>query len=164
MFDNSNSSADDASGYGNGVDVGYDDNDENEGGDFLEYETEPDFAFDSDNLLNDAAELDEEIEQVLRQQSSLSNREKNNSTSPKVAKANTRHATHVKSIISCWSSEMQLVQFRQTAEQVANEYLKAANIKLYSNTAKKTTVKDPEAYRQGKKDSKKLDVRQKLVE
>lgn len=76
MFDNSNSSADDASGYDNGVDVGYDDNDENEGGDFLGYETEPDFAFDSDNLLNDAAELDEEIEQVLRQQSSLSNREK----------------------------------------------------------------------------------------
>lgn len=59
---------------------------------------------------------------------------------------------------------MQLVQFRQTAEQVANEYLKAANIKLHSNRAKKTTVKDPEAYRQGKKDSKKLDVRQKLVE
>ncbi len=59
---------------------------------------------------------------------------------------------------------MQLVKFRETAEQVADEYLKATNIKLGKGWAQRTTVKDHEAYRQGKEDSKKVDVRQKLVE
>lgn len=59
---------------------------------------------------------------------------------------------------------MQLVKFRETAEQVADEYLKAANIKLGSSRAHRTTVKDYAAYSQGKEDSKKVDVRQKLVE
>lgn len=59
---------------------------------------------------------------------------------------------------------MQLVKFREAAEQVADEYLKAANIKLGKNRPQRTTVKDREAYLQGKEDSKKVDVRQKLVE
>ena len=37
-------------------------------------------------------------------------------------------------------------------------------MKLGKNCAKKTTVKDREAYRQGKENSKKVDVHQKLVE
>ena len=83
--------------------------------------------------------------------------------SPKVAKPDTCDPTHIRSI-SCWTSEMQLVKFRQTAEQVADGYLKATNIKVGKAWAQRTTVKDHEAYRQGKEDSKKVDVRQKLVE
>lgn len=157
--ESSNGSTDDISVYGDSID-GHDDNDENEG---LDSQIEPDFKLDSVELLEDAAKLDEEVEKVLRRQPSLSNYTNAHTRSPKVANPDTRHPTHANSV-SCWASEMQLVRFRELAEQVADEYLKAANMKLGKNRAKKATVKDREAYRQGKEDSKKVDVHQKLVE
>lgn len=160
---NSNVPWDDPSGDDDCTDVGHDDNDAGVGRDTLEMETEPDFKLDGGDLLNDAAELDEEIEKVLRRQTSLLNGTNSQTKSPKVEKSDTRDPTHVRTI-SCWASEMQLVKFRETAEQVADQYLKAANLKLDKNRDKQTTVKDHEAYRQGREDSKKMDVRRKLIE
>lgn len=163
FVDCSNVPLDDTSRDNYCTEDGHGDNDDSGGGDSLETEIEPDFKLDGGELLNDAAELDEEIEKVLRRKSRLANRLNVEFKSPKVTKPDTCDPTHVRSI-SCWASEMQLVKFRVTAEQVADEYLKAANIKLGKNRAQQTTVKDREAYLQGKEDSKKVDVRQKLVE
>ena len=62
-----------------------------------------------------------------------------------------------------WASEMQLVQFCRSAEQVAAEVVKASNIRLRKGR-KRTDVRDYGAYCQGKADSQKFDVRQRLVE
>jgi len=58
---------------------------------------------------------------------------------------------------------MQLARFYKSAEKVAEDVLKAKNIKLKKG-GKRTAVKDPGAYRQGQEDSNKIDVRQRLVE
>lgn len=163
LVDHSNAHVDNTSGDYNSTEGGHEDNDDIGGGYFLEIETEPDFKLDGGELLSDAADLDEEIEKILRGQSSLVNGPNAQAKSPKAAKTDTCDPIHVRSI-SCWASEMQLVKFRETAEQVADEYLKAANIKFGSSRAHRTTVKDYAAYSQGKEDSKKVDVRQKLVE
>jgi hypothetical protein len=59
---------------------------------------------------------------------------------------------------------MQLVRFRETAEKVAKDILKAKSIKPTKRRGKNTAASDFGANSQGKKDSKKIDVRQNLVE
>lgn len=137
---------------------GHEDNDDSAGGYPLETETEPDFKLEGGEFLNDAAELDKEIEKVIcRQQSHLANRlNAVEAKSPNFAKPDTNDPTHVRSS-SSWSSETQLLKFRETAEQVAVEYLKAANIEVDTCKAKHTTVKNRRAYFQGKEDSKKVE-------
>lgn len=58
---------------------------------------------------------------------------------------------------------MQLTLFRARAEAIADEYLKRNNIKL-GPPGRASTAKDFAAYRQGKKDSRKVDVRRKRLE
>ena len=65
------------------------------------------------------------------------------------------------SVSSPWASVMQLVRFRATSEQVADDYMKQSNIKISNRTARpRPFVRSPEAYRQGRKDSTKINVRQ----
>ncbi|KAJ6050209.1 uncharacterized protein N7446_005555 [Penicillium canescens] len=61
---------------------------------------------------------------------------------------------------SCWKSQMQLVHFRTTSEQVADDYLVQHKIKLRSGRKRKSTIRDKESYRRGEQDSSKIDVRQ----
>ena len=59
-----------------------------------------------------------------------------------------------------WSSTIQLQTYRQISEQIANSYLIQNNIKPTSRRARaETNPCDPAAYKQGKKDSKKIDLR-----
>jgi hypothetical protein len=53
---------------------------------------------------------------------------------------------------------MQLVQFRATAEQVADEYLEQHGIELSSTKARPSIVRDIDAYRQGREGSSKIKV------
>lgn len=62
-----------------------------------------------------------------------------------------------------WKSAMQLTLFRQTAIQVADDYLKSKDLKL-RHRRRGATAKDPKAFKQGQKDSRKIDVRQKALE
>lgn len=59
---------------------------------------------------------------------------------------------------SPWESGMQLVQFRATAEQVADEYLEQHGIQLSSTKARPSIVRDIDAYHQGREDSSKIKV------
>ncbi|KAJ6009037.1 hypothetical protein N7522_004053 [Penicillium canescens] len=61
---------------------------------------------------------------------------------------------------SRWKSQMQLVHFRATSEQVADDYLAQHKIKLRSGRKRKSTIRDKESYRRGQQDSSKIDVRQ----
>ncbi|MCJ1264958.1 hypothetical protein MMC22_004833 [Lobaria immixta] len=65
--------------------------------------------------------------------------------------------------IQTWESEMQLTLFRAKAEGIADEYLKSNNVKLHRGR-KSTAAKDYAAYKQGKKDSRNVDVRRKRLE
>ncbi|KAE8317714.1 hypothetical protein BDV41DRAFT_572592 [Aspergillus transmontanensis] len=50
---------------------------------------------------------------------------------------------------SPWASEMQLVRFRATSVQVADDYLKERNIKLRRRKARHVVSRDSSAYREG---------------
>ncbi|KAJ5902535.1 hypothetical protein N7495_003063 [Penicillium taxi] len=59
---------------------------------------------------------------------------------------------------SPWNSGMQLVQFRETAGQVADAYLKQNSIKLRHHKKREPAIKDLNSYRQGQKDSSKIEI------
>ena len=65
--------------------------------------------------------------------------------------------------IKSWESEMQLTLFRETAQEIAKDYLQQKNIKL-TNLREATAAKDHAAYKLGKKDSKNVDVRRRRLE
>lgn len=79
------------------------------------------------------------------------------------AEVDKNHARDITPPIKTWESEMQLTLFCARAEAIADEYLKNNNIKLSSGRAS-TAAKDFTAYNQGKKDSRKVDVRRKRLE
>lgn len=58
---------------------------------------------------------------------------------------------------------MQLTLFRAKAGEIADEYLQKKKIKL-TKGRKSSVAKDHAAYKQGKKDSHKVDVRRKRLE
>ena len=63
-----------------------------------------------------------------------------------------------------WASMHQLTVFREEAKVIGKDVLKSYNIKLVSSRKRKRSVKEPEAYRQGWKDSKKINVRIAAIE
>jgi hypothetical protein len=65
---------------------------------------------------------------------------------------------------SKWTSHMQLITFRATAGKIADEYLKGKGVKLYGRSARSRKIQDLNAYNQGVKDSKKIDVHGKIIE
>ncbi|RFU25051.1 hypothetical protein B7463_g11281, partial [Scytalidium lignicola] len=56
---------------------------------------------------------------------------------------------------SYWSSRMQLITFRETAEKIAEEYLADRGVKLRSSSTRSSVIRDWDAYSQGVRDSKK---------
>jgi hypothetical protein len=57
-----------------------------------------------------------------------------------------------------WASTRALVKFRESAQKVAEEYLKANVGKLRRARKSKRSIGDKAAYRDGKEDSKKVDL------
>ncbi|KAH7311802.1 hypothetical protein BKA65DRAFT_155457 [Rhexocercosporidium sp. MPI-PUGE-AT-0058] len=64
---------------------------------------------------------------------------------------------------SQWASQMQLVTFRATATNIADVYLEDRGVMLQNRSARSTVIRDRNAYSQGAKDSKKIDVYRKRV-
>lgn len=66
-----------------------------------------------------------------------------------------------------WKSVQQLVAFRDTSVAIADDFLKAQNVKL--STGRKSTRRGPQTwkevslYRQGREDAKKIDVRRNRI-
>ncbi|KIW92597.1 uncharacterized protein Z519_06444 [Cladophialophora bantiana CBS 173.52] len=66
--------------------------------------------------------------------------------------------------VSPWNSSQALVRFRQSAEKVAEEYLKAQKTKLSKGRRRERRVRDYCAYREGIEDSKQIDVKRRRIE
>lgn len=62
-----------------------------------------------------------------------------------------------------WKSHMQLIQFRETTEEIAKNWLNDKGTKL-RKSRKRSGVKGWNAFRKGQKDSKKIDVRRKTIQ
>ena len=65
---------------------------------------------------------------------------------------------------SLWASASQLTLFRATAQKIAEEYIKSTNTKLTAGRARVSSVRDYGAYEQGRKDSRKIDVKRRRIE
>jgi Protein of unknown function (DUF2786) len=65
---------------------------------------------------------------------------------------------------SLWASASQLTLFRATAQKIAEEYIKSTKTKLTAGRARVSSVRDYEAYEQGRKDSRKIDVKRRRIE
>jgi hypothetical protein len=59
---------------------------------------------------------------------------------------------------SPWETGVQLIRFRATAEQVAEDYLKEKKIKLSQGRQRYYTIRDFDAYRQGQADSAMIEI------
>jgi hypothetical protein len=64
---------------------------------------------------------------------------------------------------SKWASHMQLVTFRAIATKIADEYLEDKGVKLRNRLARSTVIRDRNAYSQGVRDSKKIDMHRKRL-
>lgn len=62
-----------------------------------------------------------------------------------------------------WTSHVQLVQFRETATKIAEDYLKDQGIKLGRGSVRSSVIRDREAYDRGVRDAKKIDVHRKKI-
>ncbi|EGD87710.1 hypothetical protein H112_04178 [Trichophyton rubrum D6] len=137
------------------------------------FTVEPDFKEADGDLLDPTADLDEEIGRLLKREASpfisldgiKSEEEKQSHSSTSVDTAMPRDIP-VASVpaASPWKSEMQLIRFRQTSKKVGDDYLKQQNIRLCTTARRYTDVRDASAYRQGLKDSNKVDVRRRRLE
>lgn len=63
-----------------------------------------------------------------------------------------------------WTSSMQLTIYRENVAKIAEDVLKANNIKLGAAKKRKRSVKDKKQYAQGVRDSKKINVRGARIE
>jgi hypothetical protein len=62
-----------------------------------------------------------------------------------------------------WSSQKQLTVFRNTAKQTAEDFVREQNVKLYKK-ANRSRVRDMEEWKNGKRDSRKIDIRRRRLE
>jgi hypothetical protein len=124
-----------------------------------------DFNIDDAQITDIGDDLDESIKRFVKLESSES------SNHIEIPKYSPESETTIKPessptsipVASPWESGMQLVQFRATAEQVADDYLKQNNITLCSGRKRSSIVRDPCAYRRGQLDSSKIEVRRQAL-
>ncbi|KOS43159.1 hypothetical protein ACN38_g5954 [Penicillium nordicum] len=141
--------------------TGFDSDSDNELGEGGGFSIKADFNTDDAQIIDLCDDVEEGIQSLLK-------REPVEPSDPfDIPKFTTETKTSIKTepgfksepVSSPWKSGMQLVQFRETAEQVADDYLKENNIKLHNSRSRTSTIRDPNAYRRGQEDSSKLEIR-----
>ena len=65
--------------------------------------------------------------------------------------------------LSLWRNGMQLVQHRESADKIAEDWIKAQGIKFSGRERRSAPIRDEDSYAQGEEDSKKIDVRQRRI-
>jgi hypothetical protein len=131
-----------------------------------EYEENEGFSIKADFNTDDAQVIDlcDDVEESIEM---FVKREQAEPPNPsKTPKLSTETYTSIKTetelqampVASPWKSGMQLVRFRATAEQVADDYLKQNKIKLRCSRERSSTIRDLNAYRRGQEDSSKLEI------
>lgn len=64
---------------------------------------------------------------------------------------------------SKWASQMQLDVFRATATKIAEEYINEKGVKFRKGRKRTNVIRDHNAYKQGERDGKKIDVHRKTI-
>lgn len=75
-----------------------------------------------------------------------------------------KHESDKLSGLTEWKSAGALILFRQNAQKIAEDYLKANDVKLSKGRKRDYKVRDWDAYHDGVKDSKKIDVKRRRIE
>ena len=135
---------------GNGEDTSEEDDDS---GDDEDFHLEPTFKHeDDDKPIDITVDLDDQLRRMLPQ--------RDPPASPEVLDKTAIDDTPK----SIWFTSQALVHFRQSAKKVAEEYLNEKDMKLGKRRKREWSVKDPELYRQGVRDSKDVDVKRRRIE
>ncbi|KAH9216815.1 hypothetical protein DL95DRAFT_362852 [Leptodontidium sp. 2 PMI_412] len=136
---------------------------------------EPDFKVEDEYNVNSFRDLDEEISKLIKPEpltqgnvpSPLPKREPTPAhsaeTEQKLNKPPELEPLVEPELESQWASQMQLVTFRATATKIADEYLEDRGVTLRAGSARSTVIRDLNAYSQGVKDSRKIDVYRKRI-
>lgn len=102
-----------------------------------------DFNDEDSDTLDVTAPFEEELQKEVSKASSAPSKDPITSEPTKVG----------------WASSMQLTIYRENVAKIAEDFLKANNIKLGTRRKIERSVKDKKQYAQGVRDSKKIDVR-----
>jgi hypothetical protein len=131
---------------------------------------EPDFKLEDDAQIDLSGDIDEMIKRLVQPEPELehnfdpSDLSRRSSTHTLLNEPDMKQERNDVSVPdSNWKSTMQLIKFRATASKIAEDYLKASGIKLTSFRTGHTSIRDYSAYAQGKRDSKKIDVRRNRI-
>ncbi|KAE8361712.1 hypothetical protein BDV27DRAFT_147608 [Aspergillus caelatus] len=126
-----------------------------------------DFNENDENVVDLMCSVEDNIDKIIKRESRETH-DFNSIPSPSVKQnPSDKNSSFVKSedmSNSPWMSETQLVRFRATSVQVADEYLKKHNIKLRMGKTRTVVTRDYSAYREGWKDSEKIDFRRRRLE
>ncbi|KAJ6117645.1 hypothetical protein N7512_007370 [Penicillium capsulatum] len=137
--------------------------DKSDGGDDDMMDTKADFNASDAHIIDLTDDVDETIKNFIKREPTevydLNKIPGSSTASTTRIKAEPKAEPQSMPVTSPWGSGMQLVQFRETAEQVADDYLKQNNIKLSTSRHRSSTARDRNAYRQGQLDSSKIKVR-----
>lgn len=141
-----------------------------------ETEARPTFKVEHSMPLDPEADFEAELQRILK-------RERSSSPVAKIKSEDTTSQVKVEGRLSglldvkpkleddepptensLWASASQLTLFRATAQKIAEEYIKSTNKKLRAGRARVSSVRDYGAYEQGRKDSRKIDVKRRRIE
>lgn len=120
-----------------------------------------DFSMDDVQTIDLCDDVDENIETYMKRESTKPTNP--NKIPESLAEFDRKVEPETKPptpMASCWKSQTQLVHFRATSEQVADDYLAQHEIKLRSGRKRTSTIRDKESYHRGQQDSSKINVRQ----
>lgn len=146
--------------------VGFDSDSDSELGESGDFSIKADFNTDDAQIIDFCDDVEESIQSLLK-------REPVEPSDPfDIPKFTTKTKTSIKTDpefqskleSSPWKSGMQLVRFRATAEQVADDYLKENKIKLRNSRKRSSTIRDLDAYRRGQEDSSKLEIHRPVLD
>jgi hypothetical protein len=141
-----------------------------------EMEAQPTFTVEQSMSLDPEADFEAELQRILKCEPSwpsFSKIKPDDTTSPSRVERDLSGLLDVKpnleddeppSETSLWTSASQLTLFRANAQKIAEEYIKSTNTKLRAGRARVPSVRDYGAYEQGRKDSRKIDVKRRRIE
>lgn len=147
-------------------DTGDDSNDVDEWFDAVDF----DFKHEDSNNIAMTGDVDEQIQKLIkpepRTKSAASPPPAAPSPQETPALANVQNETigEDTALTTTWSSSTQLTEFREAASKIADDYLEQSGVKLYPAHRHPNIIRDYSAFAQGKRDSKKINVRQNRIE
>ena len=122
-----------------------------------EIETEPTFKEEEEKPVDLDADFEEQLREAMPAPAS-------NFPADDDDESNRHDTIEAQLPVNPWNTTQALVRFRQSAEKVASEYLKAQNVKMKAGRKRKRTIRNSAVYREGMEDSRKIDVRRRRIE